>query len=256
MKLRIIWMLLLLTPTLAAARSFTPVPSEGQRLEFENGTPILFIDRDGFAAAVTFEPESKKLGWITLGVVNRSQTPFLMSEESFSARQGEVSLKTFTYEDLLKQQKRREMWANIGAGLAAGANSYSASQAGHTTYSGSYYGTSNATAYSGGRTAYASGTSSGVYSGSYYDAGAAAQAQAVADQRNRELIAETQARSADQRATLESRALRANTLDPGESVLGSVMVTLPKKNRAGTTFTVSIRIGSHEELVTFSERGR
>ncbi|MDY0023166.1 MAG: hypothetical protein RBS06_11900 [Arenimonas caeni] len=245
--------LLLLAPLIANARNFTPVAGDGQRLEYENGQPVLFIDRPDFAAAITFEPESRKRGWINLGVINRSEATFLVSERSVSARQGTTELRTLTYEDLLKQQKRREMWANIGAGLAASANSYSASQAGHTSYSGTYYGSSSATAYSGGRTAYASGTSSGVYSGSYYDAGAAAQAQAVADQKNRELIAQTQAASADQRASLDARALRANTLDPGESVMGGVMVVLPKKKRGGTEFTVSIRIGDNEEQVRFTE---
>lgn len=244
---------LCILPGLAAARSFAPVPQEGQRIEYENGTPLLFIERETYSAVVVFEPESRKQGWISLGIRNNGSQQFLVSERSVSAASNGTQLKTFTYDELIKRQRRRETWAQIGAGLAAGLNSYNASQQGYSSYSGSYRGQSNATVYGGGKTAYVSGTSTGYVSGSYYDAGAAVQAQALADQRNRELIQQTAANSANQRAALEQRALRANTVSPEESIMGGVMITLPKKARGGATVTAQIQIDGHTETVVFNE---
>ena len=253
MNARHVVLLLLLAPGLATARNFTPVAGEGQTLEYENGQPFILIERPGFAVAIAFEPDGRRRGWVNLGVLNRSEAPLLVSDDAISASQGARRLRVLGYEDLLKRQKRREMWATIGTALLAGMNSYSASQAGHTSYSGTYQGSSASTLYGNGGTTYASGTNSGYYSGSYYDAEAAARAQAEADQQNRELIEQTLANAEYQRASLAARALQATTLGQDESVMGGVMVVLPGKRRGGAEFTVNIRIGDQQEQVTFTE---
>ncbi len=257
MSLRILLMLCLAAaPALAGARTFVPVPQEGQRIEYENGTPLLFIERETFSAVVVFEPEDRKHGWVSLGVRNHGPHPFLLSEESMTASDGSKALRVFTYEDLMKRQRRRETWAQIGAGLAAGMNSYGAGQQGYGSYSGSYSGRSNATVYGKSGTAYVSGTSSGYVSGTYYDPAAAAQARAVADRQNRELIQQVAAKSADQRARLDDRALRANTLDPDEAMTGAIMIVLPRKTRDGSRFIARLRIGEATEVIEFRESSR
>lgn len=150
----------------------------------------------------------------------------------------------YTYADQVKQQKRREMWAAIATGVAAGLNSYSASQAGYSNYSGSYHSQTNF----GGLTA----NSYGSFYGTSYNAGVAYLAQANAANQNQAMFDRFQATAAGAAQGLRDRSLKANTLMPGQSVYGDIKVALPKAS-ASATMDVVINVGGQPLSLAFRE---
>ena len=87
------------------------------------------------------------------------------------------------------------------------------------TYSGSTYGSSG---YN---------STHGTYSGTTYSPGAAASAQMQADAQNQQLIDRARQVAADNRQALQDRAMRANTLSPGEFIGGQITIELPDQSR-------------------------
>ncbi|UWX04171.1 hypothetical protein H1235_02020 [Pseudoxanthomonas sp. NC8] len=106
-----------------------------------------------------------------------------------------------------------------------------ASNAGYQNTYGSYAGTASARAYGPGGSAYATAYGSGTYSQTTYNAAAAQQAQALANDRNQALFDRQQANAEFAKQDLQARALKANTLSPGEFVMGDVVFELPKRNK-------------------------
>lgn len=255
MKTHLTAIALLLLAGTASARDFVPVPGEGQRLEYDKGNAVLFFYGADFGGLVTFEPVNKKRAWLRFGFRNNGQSSFNISERAITATGIDGKpLQVYTYAQLAKEEKRRQGWAAFGAGLAAAGNNMNAQQAGNTTYSGTYSGNSRATAYGPYGTATATGTSYGTYSGQVYDPGAAAQAQRQADERNQAIFERQRQNAAQGQATLEGRALRANTLDPEEAAFGDVMVALPKRVRGKpSVFSVNVTVNGVTQVIRFEE---
>jgi hypothetical protein len=126
--------------------------------------------------------------------------------------------------------------------------------AGTTTFSGTYSGNSRATAYGPYGTATASGSSYGTYSGQVYDPAAAAQAQQRANEQNQQIFAEQRRQAERGTATLEGRALRADTLGPGEASFGDVMVKLPKRVKGKpSAFSLDVTVNGTVQTIRFEE---
>lgn len=117
-----------------------------------------------------------------------------------------------------------------------------------TTY-GTYNSRTNA--YACGSRGYASGTAymSGTYSGTTCNATAAQQARLAADQRNQAIFDRQRAKAGFARRDLQSRALKANTLLPGEFILGEVRFSLPQRDKqSAEQLTISVDLAG--EAVT------
>ena len=239
-------------PALSAERIFVPQPGPGQSIRYENGVAMLYAETSRASALISFQPLSKKAGYVWVGVRNSGDTPFNISEQSISASANGIPLKVQTYADRVAAQRRSERWQSIGAGLAAGANGAAAANAGYSNQRGTYSGNSTATAYGSGGYAHVTGTASGTYSSTTYNAGAAAAAQQQAAQRNQAMFAEVRENSAAAKGLLESRALKAQTVDPGAIVTGDVEIQLPKRGK-GTTLTAVVTIEGESIVVEFVE---
>lgn len=213
---------------------------------------MLYAETSRASAFISFQPLSKKAGYVWVGIRNNSDTPFNVSEQSLAANAGGVALEVKTYADRVASQKRSERWASIGAGLAAAANGAAAANAGYSNQYGTYSGQTTATAYGSGGYARATGTTSGTYSSTTYNAGAAAAAQNQAAQRNQALFAQVRENSEQAKSALQERALKAQTVDPGAIVTGDVEIQLPKRGKA-STFTAVITIEGESISVEFEE---
>jgi hypothetical protein len=149
-----------------------------------------------------------------------------------------VALEVLTYEKLVQEEKTRQVFAAVATGLAAGANSYSASQAG-------FY-NANSTVY----------TPRGTYNVNTagYSPTAAAIAQTNANAQNEQMIAATIERGQANLATLERAVIKDNTLMPGEWYGGQLHIApLVQSNGSGAkTYTISVQVGSerHELAIT------
>jgi hypothetical protein len=85
MKNPLISIALLLIAGSVTARDFVPIQQEGQVIEFDRGQAILYFGDTDFSAMASFEPVSKKRGWVRLGFRNNGQSSFTISERSIKA---------------------------------------------------------------------------------------------------------------------------------------------------------------------------
>ena len=139
-------------------------------------------------------------------------------------------MKVITYEQLVQEERNRQIMSAVVVGLAAGANAASAANAGR--YS------SNSTVY----------TPRGTYQvhTTGYSPTVAAIAQSNAAAQNEAMIASTIERGRQNLAALEGGVIKDNTLLPGEWYGGQLHLQPLLSESAGTqkTYTISLVIGS------------
>lgn len=138
-----------------------------------------------------------------------------------------VELKVVTYEMLVQEEKTRQVFAAVMTGVAAGANSYSASRAG-------YY-NSNSTVY----------TPRGTYQvhTTGYSPTANAIAQSNASAQNAEMISATIERGQQNLGMLEQGVIKDNTLMPGEWYGGQLHIAPLASDETTKNYTISVQVG-------------
>jgi len=246
--------LLIALPTYADGRKFEFQPTDGQAIEYASGQQIVVASGAFAVVHMVFVPESNRAGWLHVSVRNLDNTPFTVQETSLVASTGDSALKTYTYDDLIKAQKRKENWRQTGAALAAGMNGYAAGMQGTSYTTGSYSGTSTATAYGSGGTATAYGRQNGSFSSVTYDPAVQAAAIERANQKAVELQSQLDAAKNLERAQLDQRVLRANTVRPGADVAGQIRVDLPKPSKDGAVLNVTFKAGPETFHFSLIER--
>lgn len=235
------------SPAVAAKFNMQLQTQSGQTARMMDGVAAVDSSTSGSSVRlVQAEGALKKRGTVSLLVMNQGGKPFNFGPENVTARLADgTDVKIITYEQLVREEKKRQTWAAIAAGLAAAGNSMNAANAGRSygtaTYSGSTFGSY------GGRSF--NSYSSGMGSYSSYNAGQAQMAQSLANAQNQANFS----RMAEQNAA-NMNALKANmrttTVDPDQMFGGSVMFELPKsvhkmKGDVPVTFIVTIEGESH-----------
>jgi hypothetical protein len=150
-------------------------------------------------------------------------------------------LQVITYEQLVQEERTRQVIGALLVGAAAGANAYSASRSGYGTYSGTVYTPRGAASYSG----------------TYFSPTANAIAQANASAQNEAMISSTIARGQANMASLERSVLKDNSIMPGEWIGGQLHFAPPESEGGQSKqYTISISIGGevHEIDVTQGPR--
>jgi hypothetical protein len=149
-----------------------------------------------------------------------------------------VPLKVITYEMLAQEERTRQVFAAIATGVAAGANSYSASRAG-------YY-NSQSTVYTP-RGAYQVNTNG-------YSPTAAAIAQSNASAQNAEMISATIERGQQNLAMLERGVIKDNTLMPGEWYGGQLHIApLASDDTPMKNYTIPVLVGSERHEIQIAQ---
>lgn len=229
----------------AAPRELRLQQLPGQEVNFADGVGWVTTGRD-IRVSATISPDARKSAWLTFVVTNNSAEPITVQESSVSVEANGRRLKTYTAQELLAAEQSRQKWQKFGAGLAAGLNSYSASQQGNYSATGTYQGNFAASAIGGPRV-------NGTTSGSVYfhgtDPVARQQAIANANQSNQAMIASLQAQQAMRTQTLDQRLLKGNTIQPGQTYGGDVLVELPPKGRG--VIAVGVQLWIKNEPHTF-----
>lgn len=234
----------------ALAAKFTMQLNAGpqQISRMESGVAALDDSSAGSSVRlVQSEGDLKKRGSIELLVMNHGQAPFTFGPENVSATLADgTPVPIVTYEQLVHEEKRREMWAAIAAGLAAAGNSMSAASSGYYsgtgTYSGSTFGTFGSTHYSA--------MSTGTVMVSGYDYGRAQAAQSLANAENQATFDRMAQQNAANMKSLKAY-MRTTTVDPQQMFGGTVMFDLPKAARGSrtdvrVTFVVTINGEQHK----------
>ncbi|GIX39353.1 MAG: hypothetical protein KatS3mg128_0402 [Silanimonas sp.] len=209
----------------------TPVSLQagtGQELSYSQGMGCVqggADTSDGFIlTSLCAQPKDRSRSVLIVRVSNRTSRPVTIHEDAVSARSGTSPLEVLAYTALMKEEKTRQTWAAISAGLAAASNSMAASTAGYSSYQGTAY--TSATAYGSGGHARANATT--TYSGTTYNAAAAAAARQRANAENARLFERLEAEKQMGEQAIEG-ALRAHTLQPGESHAAFVEMELPRR---------------------------
>ncbi|WP_375308403.1 hypothetical protein WI560_13550 [Bradyrhizobium sp. A11] len=144
----------------------------------------------------------------------------------------DFEMKVVTYEMLVREEKNRQVAAALLTGVAAGANSYSASRAGYGHYT-----------TPSGRT------------GTFYSPTAAVIAQGNAAAQNDAMIANTVEVGQRNMAALEQSVIKDNTLMPGEWYGGQLHLAPPTDTGSGgqKTYTIIITVGPDRHVVEVAQ---
>ena len=241
----------------AKPRAFVFEPAGDQTIEYFQGEQVALKDGQYASVAMRFIPAiaDNKHAWVEVTIENRASQSILVAETSLAATGAGESLKVYTYDELARAEKRAQMWNAVAAGLGAAGNSMAAANAGYSSTTGTYQQNTSARAYgSNGAYAYGNATTNGVYSGTTYNAGEALAAQNAANDRNRQLMADMEAANQQNRNSLETRALRINTLRPEGAITGQIMVDLPRKARNGAAaLGLVLTVGEEQFLFSLVE---
>lgn len=178
-----------------------------------------------------------------VGITNMSKQPIDFRVEQVEVVQNvggqQVALAVITYEQLVQEEKTRQVAAAILTGVAAGANAYSASRAGYGNYSAT-------TMSSSGRTYNTSGT--------FYSPTAAAIAQGNAAAQNDAMISSTIERGQQNMAMLEQAVIKDNTLLPGEWYGGQLHLSPPANPSQGPkTYSITLLVGGERHVIDVSQ---
>ena len=141
----------------------------------------------------------------------------------------DVGLKVITYEQLVSEEKTRQVIAAIGTGLAVAGNSMAASQAGY------YHSTSTVSTPRGAYMVQTNG----------YSPTAAAIAQSNAGAQNAEMVGATIERGQANMAALEQAVIKDNTLLPGEWYGGQLHLQPPSSDDGPVKiYTIVVVVGA------------
>lgn len=170
-----------------------------------------------------------------VGINNLSKQPVDFRVGQVEAVQhasgSDFEMKIVTYEMLVQEEQNRQVAAALLTGLAAGANAYSASHAGHGSYT-----------TPSGRT------------GTFYSPTAAVIAQNNAAAQNEAMIAATVETGQRNMAVLEQSVIKDNTLMPGEWYGGQLHLA-PPTDQAGAqkTYTIVITVGTERHIIDVAQ---
>lgn len=213
----------------------TPVSLQagaGQELSYSQGMGCVqggADTSDGFIlTSLCAQPKDRSRSVLIVRVSNRTGRPVTIHEGAITAQSRTGPLEVLAHTALMREEKTRQTWAAIGAGIAAAGNSMAASTAGYSSYQGTAY--TSATAYGPGGYARANATT--TYSGTAYDGAAAAAAQQRANAENARLFERLEAEKQMGEQAIEG-ALRTHTIQPGESHAAFVEMELPRQRKGG-----------------------
>jgi len=198
--------------------------SADQSVKFVDGRKIVISEmQESTVVLVPPLGPVEKRGEFGVIAFNNGTTELNFGTENISASAADgTSVHVFSYVELLEEEKSRQTWAAVAAGLAAAGNSMQAANAGHSTSHGSYSGT---TYGSYGSTPYSANTYGTGYV-TTYDPAKAQAAQAIANQENQAMLQNMKQANARNEARLQS-ILKKTTILPGYSHSGQTQFEVP-----------------------------
>lgn len=235
--------------------AFTAGCASTETVQFRPRAEQQALIRDGQAALISrrkqsivlVRPASREFRTGTrpvyvVGITNLTGGPLEFRVSNINVSQlvngNAASLQVITYEQLVTEERNRQIASAVLTGLSVGANAYSASRAG-------YY--NNTSTVSTPRGTYQVTTTG-------YSPTAAAIAQSNAAAQNEALIASTIEQGQQNLAALERGVIKDNTLLPGEWYGGQLHIQ-PLVNEGGgqKTYTITMLVGSERHEIDISQ---
>jgi hypothetical protein len=180
--------------------------------------------------------------------LNNGSEAFNVGPENLTAKLADgTPVEIISYDQLAREEKRKQGWARFGAALAAAGNGANAGYAGNTYGTATYSNNTNGNV--AGYSYQSQTTGTATYSG--YDATAAAIAQQTAQRQNEITMSRLQERVAAGNAAL-AQNLRTTTVDPNIAFGGLVMFEIPAKARKSKDpleLSFTIGAGSDQHVI-------
>jgi hypothetical protein len=229
----------------ASAEKVAFVPKNNQEAMIRDGQAAI-VSRKA-TSIVMVRPASRQFQSgsrpvYVVGVYNLGAKPTNFLTTNISAHQQiksqRVALKVFSYDELVQEERNRQVAAAIITGLAAAGNAYSASRAGYYNSSSNVY-----------------TPRGGVYrvetTGFSPTANAIAQSNAAAQ--NEAMISATIERGQANLAELEKTILKDNTLFPGEWYGGQLHIQSPERSDGAKSYSIALLVGSDHHEIEISQ---
>lgn len=214
----------------AIERQIDALPLDSQTVEYKGGIPSITSLGANTVVILSVRPESKSKATAWISIFNRGESPVTVFDDAFRASVEGKDLSILGAAELERKEKRRRFWENVGAGLAAGANSYSAAQSGSSTSYSYQSGQANAYTRNGPVRIDYQGTSTTKT----YDSEANQRAIAAANDRNAEMIDRIRSNQSARSEAL-SGVLQTQTINPDQLYTGFVQLKLPTISRNRST---------------------
>ena len=219
----------------ACAHQYAAIPIKlaGQEIRYTQGRPTIFIDTLSGSVQLTPLGYDKEDSRLIFGAAafNKGKSPANFGLENLVVTSAGHPLKTYSRDELAHEARVKAAWAAVGTALAGAAAAYAANANAYSTTNG--YVT---TPY--GISTYAQTTYNPAIAYAGTAAAGAATGYALYSIKN----------SMDETiANLNGSILQTNTIDPGQSAGGEVVVDLPKKVPSPVKFDVSWN-GQHYEF--------
>jgi hypothetical protein len=209
-----------------------------QQTMMRDGQPAIVSRQKG--SLVLVRPAARQLQAngrpvFVVGINNLGKQPvdFRVGEVEATQHVGasDYGMQIVTFEMLAQEERNRQIAVAVIGGVAAAANSYSASRAGYGSYT-----------TPSGRT------------GTFYSPTASAIAQNNAAYQNEAMFAATVETGQRNMAALEQSVIKDNTLMPGEWYGGQLHLAPPTSQAGGQkTYTIVITIGTDRHVIDVSQ---
>lgn len=220
-------------------------PKAQQEAMVRDGQPALISRRP--SSIVMIRPASRQFQTggrpvYVVGIFNLSGRPidFRVANVQVvqTVNQQTVEIKVLTFEELANEERNRQIAAAVITGLAAGANAYSASQAGR------YNNTSTVSTPRGTYQVHTTG----------YSPTANAIAQSNAAVQNDAMISATIERGQQNMAALEQGVIKDNTLFPGEWYGGQLhLQPLSREGDGPKQYSIALLVGAERHEIEISQ---
>lgn len=196
------------TAALCGENHVNLIAQEGQVSRMDDGIEVVQSEAAlSGARVVELESPVKKRGTLSIEVYNAGGEPLNFGPENVRAELADGTVvPIITYDQLAREERSRQTWTAVLAGLAGAANSLAASNAGNS------YGYI-------GRTPFSVHNNATSY-----------LAQSLAYQQNRQLFSDVAVIGAQRMQALRQN-IRTSTVDPQSSFGGAVVFELPRDRR-------------------------
>jgi hypothetical protein len=220
-------------------------PKQNQEAMIHDGQAALVSRRPGSIVMVRpasrqFQSGARPVFVVGINNLTGRSVDFLMTNVAASQviNAHNVAMKVFTYDELVTEERNKQIMRTVLMGVAAGANAYSASQAGHYSRSSTVT-TPRGNTYRVETTGYSP------------TANAIAQNRAAAQ--NEAMISATIEQGQANLAVLEQTVLKDNTLFPGEWYGGQLHVQAPERSDGPKNYMIVLTVGSERHEVEIAQ---
>ena len=203
-----------------------PVSGADQQVRYTQGVATTFSDKAEGSVQVTplgYNPETNRLVF-GAAAFNKGKTPANFSLSELSISSAGTGLRTYTRDELAREARVKAAWQAAAVILAGAAAAYSANQNAYNTTNGYISGPAGIT----------------TFSATSYNPGVAAAGTAVAVAGTGYGLATINNSLDNTISSLNGSILQINTVDPGTSAGGQVVVDMPKAKTFPQPLEISV----------------